>query len=76
MNIALQIIIVLRVLMENILQVLLGILVPHVPPIVKRVRLPVPAQHAILTMDLVLEAVTPVLQVNIQMVRVPVLHAD
>ena len=45
------------------------------PLIVKNVRNPVPVQHAILTMDLAQDTVTPVVQVNIQMVRVSALHA-
>ena len=76
MNSTPQQITVLLVQMENILQAHLGMLVPHVPPIVKHVPLPVPVRNAILTMHLVQEAVAPVVQVNIQMVRVSALHAD
>ena len=76
MNSTLQQIIVLLVQMENILQVLLGMLVPHVPPIVKHVPLPVPVRNAILTMHLVQEGVSPVVQVVIQMGQLFALHAD
>ena len=76
MNSTPQQITVLLVQMENILQAHLGMLVPHVPPIVKHVQLPVPVQNAILAMDLVQEAVAPVLQVSFQMVRMSALLAD
>ena len=76
MNSTPQQITVLLVQMENILQAHLGMLVPHVSPIVKHVQLPVPVQNAILAMDLVQEAVAPVLQVSFQMVRMSALLAD
>ena len=76
MNSTPQQITVLLVQMENILQAHLGMLVPHVPPIVKHVQLPVPVQNAILAMDLVQEAVAPVVQVSFQMVRMSALLAD
>jgi len=76
MNSTLQKTHVLLAQMENILQVLVGIVVPHVSTIVKHVRIPVPVQHAKPTMHLVQDTVSPVVQVVIQMGQLLALHAD